>query len=469
VNTNLIAATTYTDTVPDNGISWYMVRAVNLETTSSGTFFNSSQGITDSIQLNASILTQSVSPLSVCPGDSVDIAFTVTGPFRWNNVFTAELSDATGSFAAPVAMGTVTGNSPQTIRLPIPFGTPAGTLYRIRVTGSLPAPVIGSDNGQDIDIQGSPIAPTPSNNGPICPGDTLTLTPNVSGTTFFWSGPNGYTSNAANPQINNVNSSHAGIYTLLYKSGICFSSPGTTTVLYNVPVPIAVTSNSPICAGDSLVLNGPSVGNSPTYQWSGPGGQTLTGQNASVPTAFLPFSGSWILLVSENGCNLGSDTFTVVVNPIPLSPTITWAGSVLSSSAPTGNQWYFNGNILPGATTQTYTPTSSGAYHILYTDTNGCSVSSSAEIVYLTGRDGLNDLPQWKVYPNPAKDYLIIEFSTSTEIPRFRIFDTSGRNWLMTAVQVEADKYRIDLSSVPKGTWYLLEEVSGRVSLVGVE
>jgi hypothetical protein len=469
VNTSLITATTFTDTVPDNGISWYMVRAVNLETTASGTFFNSSQGITDSIQLNASILTQSVSPLSVCPGDSVDIAFTVTGPFRWNNVFTAELSDAAGSFAAPIAMGTVTGNSPQTIRLPIPFGTPAGTQYRIRVTGSLPAPVTGSDNGQDIDIQGAPIAPTPSNNGPICPGDTLSLIPNVSGTSFLWTGPNGYTSSAANPQINNVNSSHAGIYTLLYKSGICFSSPGTTTVLYNVPVPIAVTSNSPICAGDSLVLNGPSVGNSPTYQWTGPGGQNLTGQNASVPTAFLPYSGSWVLLVTENGCNLGADTFTVLVHPIPVAPVITWAGGVLSSSAPTGNQWYFNGNILPGATTQTYTPTQSGAYHILYTDTNGCTVSSAAEIVYMTGRDGLSDVPQWKVYPNPAQDYLIIEFSATTEVPRFRIFDTSGRNWLMSAVQLDANKYRIDLSFLPKGSWYLLEEVSGRVSLVGVE
>jgi hypothetical protein len=87
----------------------------------------------------------------------------------------------------------------------------------------------------------------------------------------------------------------------------------------------------------------------------------------------------------------------------------------------------------------------------------------------MTSSDGLSDVPQWKVYPNPAQDYLIIEFPATTEVPRFRIFDTSGRNWLMPSVQVEGDKYRIDLSSIPKGSWYLLEEVSGRVSLVGVE
>lgn len=469
VNTSLIAGTTFTDTVPDNGISWYMVRAVNLETTASGTFFNSSQGATDSIQLNASIITQSVSPLSVCPGDSVDISYTVTGPFRWNNVFTAELSDASGSFAAPIPMGTQMGNTPQTIRLPIPFGTPAGTQYRIRMTGSLPATVIGSDNGQDIDVQGSPIAPTPSNNGPICPGDTLILTANVSGTTFFWSGPNGFTASASNPQIVNVNSSHAGVYTLLYKSGICFSAPGTTNVLFNVPVPISASSNSPICAGSSLNLSAPTVGNGPNYQWTGPGGQNLSGQNAVVPTAFLPYSGSWILLITENGCNLGTDTFTVLVHPIPFAPVITWNGTVLTSSLPTGNQWYFNGNILTGANTQTYTPGQSGAYHIVYTDTNGCAVSSAAEIVYMTSTDELSKLPLWSLYPNPAQDFMIIEIPSMTETPSFRLFDTLGKSRLIPAIQLDSEKFRIDLSSIPKGSWYLLEEISGRVSLVRVE
>lgn len=468
VNTSLITATTFTDTVPDNGISWYMVRAVNLETTASGTFFNSSQGITDSIQLNASILTQSVSPLSVCPGDSVDIAFTVTGPFRWNNVFTAELSDATGSFAAPISMGTQMGNTPQTIRLPIPFGTPAGTQYRIRMTGSLPATVIGSDNGQDIDVQGAPIAPTPSNNGPICPGDTLVLTANVSGTSFLWTGPLGFTSSATNPQIMNVNGGHAGVYTLLYKSGICFSAPGTTSVLFNVPVPVSASSNSPICAGSALNLSCPAVGGNPTYQWTGPGGQSLSGQTTVVPTAFLPYSGSWIVLITENGCNLGADTFSVVVNPIPVAPVITWNGTTLSSSAATGNQWYFNGNILTGVNTQTHTPAQSGAYHIVYTDSNGCSVSSAAEIIYMTGTDEVSEMPVWKVYPNPAKDYLMVEWAKGIDPVHFKLFDTLGRVSDLDAEPTAIGLYKLNLSEVPDGMWYLLEEKSGRVVRVQV-
>lgn len=466
VNTNLITGTTFTDTVPDAGISWYMVRAINLETTASGTFFNSSQGIMDSIHLNPSILTQSVTPLSVCPGDSVDIQFSITGPFRWNNVFTAEISDAVGSFGAPVSMGSVTGNTPVTLRLPVPFGTPAGTQYRIRVNGSLPSVVLGTDNGQDIDVQGAPVAPTPGNNGPICPGDTLQLNANVSGTSFLWTGPNGFTSALANPQIQNVNSTHAGVYTLLYKSGICFSSPGTTTVLFNVPVGVTALSNSPICAGSALNLSSPAVGSSPVYQWTGPGGQNLTGQNPVVPAAYLPYSGNWILMITENGCNLGADTISVLVNPIPTAPVITWDGTTLTSSQATGNQWYKNGVILTGATTQTLTPSGSGAYHVVYTDTNGCSVSSTAEIIYMTGADQDIEAHSWLVYPNPVQDRLNISPGEELASLRFICFNTEGKRIEIRAIQAGNGEYQLILENLTTGTWFILHEETGRVMRV---
>jgi hypothetical protein len=333
-----------------------MVRAVNLETTASGTFFNISQGIMDSIQLNASITTLSVSPLSVCPGDSVDIQFSITGPFRWNNVFTAELSDATGSFATPVSMGTLAGNTPVTLRLAIPFGTPAGTQYRIRMNGSLPSVVLGTDNGQDIDVQGAPVAPTPSNNGPICPGDTLILSSNVSGNLFYWSGPNGFTSSVNNPQIQNVNSTHAGIYTLMYKSGICFSAPGTTTVLFNVPVAITASSNSPICAGTAMNLSAPAIGNAPTYQWQVNG--VNVGVNSNTFSSATLINGDIVtcILTSNDPCanpiTATSNPIVMVVNPI-LAPTINIvafpAGPICS-----GTNVTFTANITNGGAAPVY-------------------------------------------------------------------------------------------------------------------
>jgi hypothetical protein len=55
LSTGLIEDTTYVDTAPVAGLDLYMVRAVKLETTASGTFFNLSPGIIDSIEVSAGL------------------------------------------------------------------------------------------------------------------------------------------------------------------------------------------------------------------------------------------------------------------------------------------------------------------------------------------------------------------------------------------------------------------------------
>src|SRR5262249_18709953 len=47
------------------------------------------------------------------------------------------------------------------------------------------------------------------------------------------------------------------------------------------------------------------------------------------------------------------------------------------SSSATGNQWYLNGNPIPGATNQNFVATAAGNYTVVVT-TNGCSSAPSA-------------------------------------------------------------------------------------------
>ncbi|MCD6020043.1 MAG: C-terminal target protein [Bacteroidetes bacterium] len=67
------------------------------------------------------------------------VEFTSTGTFDAGNIYTAQLSNASGSFASPVNVGTLssTANS-GTINITIPVGTSAGTGYLIRILGSNP-------------------------------------------------------------------------------------------------------------------------------------------------------------------------------------------------------------------------------------------------------------------------------------------------------------------------------------------
>jgi hypothetical protein len=54
---------------------------------------------------------------------------------------------------------------------------------------------------------------------------------------------------------------------------------------------------------------------------------------------------------------------------------------VFSSSAASGNQWFKDGNIINGATFQTYTATTSGSYTIQLTSGGGCTVTSAPQVV----------------------------------------------------------------------------------------
>ena len=86
-----------------------------------------------------------------CGGAVVTVDFAITGKYDDDNIFTAQLSDASGSFSSPVNIGTLESPLNTSIYTIIPLATPAGTGYRIRVISSNPA-LVGNDNGIDIEI-----------------------------------------------------------------------------------------------------------------------------------------------------------------------------------------------------------------------------------------------------------------------------------------------------------------------------
>jgi hypothetical protein len=112
-----------------------------------------SGGATNTITTSTNLV-----PASWCQGSTIpmQVDFTSTGTFNAGNIYSAELSDAAGSFAAPTVIGTLasTANS-GTIISAVSGATPAGAGYRIRVVSDNPA-TIGSDNGVDLVINVPP-------------------------------------------------------------------------------------------------------------------------------------------------------------------------------------------------------------------------------------------------------------------------------------------------------------------------
>lgn len=106
---------------------------------------------------SSSITTGTIAPLVLCQGASVSVPYTVTGDFGPTNDFTAQLSNATGSFSAAVDIGTLPGSTAGLISAVVPINTPAGAGYRIRVVGSDPL-IEGSANTVNITVAALPEA-----------------------------------------------------------------------------------------------------------------------------------------------------------------------------------------------------------------------------------------------------------------------------------------------------------------------
>ena len=108
---------------------------------------------------NSISTTNDASPASWCfnstPTGTVN--FTSSGTYNAGNVYTAQLSDATGSFAASTSIGTLssTASGALSINTTIPAGIPVGTGYRVRVVSSSPA-TTGSDNTANLVINALP-------------------------------------------------------------------------------------------------------------------------------------------------------------------------------------------------------------------------------------------------------------------------------------------------------------------------
>jgi gliding motility-associated-like protein len=229
-----------------------------------------------------------------------------------------------------------------------------------------------------------PATPTISTNAPVCVGQTVNLTTGVvAGATYNWSGPNTYTSSIQNPTITNASTVQSGTYSLSVIVSGCTSATGTVGVAVNTAASSpTVSSNSPVCSGDTLFLSAVSSGGS-IYSWSGPNGFTSTSQNPFIVNTTTLVSGTYTV-IANNGCASTPAMVTATVNQTPATPTITsnspvCSGNTLNLSATllAGGNYNWSGPNGFTATTQNtsvsnMTPAEQGTYSVTVTK-NGCT------------------------------------------------------------------------------------------------
>ncbi len=81
-------------------------------------------------------------------------------------------------------------------------------------------------------------------------------------------------------------------------------------------LPPLVTSDSPLCAGETLHLNAETIANA-TYSWTGPGGFSSTLQNPVIPDVTLAHAGDYSCIITVFTQTSPPAVVTVVINELP--------------------------------------------------------------------------------------------------------------------------------------------------------
>lgn len=140
-----------------------------------------------------------------------------------------------------------------------------------------------------------------------------------------------------------------------------------------------ITGDTVICIGNLLSsYSVPNLTEFEQYFWDYSDSTTETHQYNNSFTIY-PDDSSWssgIITVSAiNACGIMTQAFPLSVRifPKPSTPVISiYSKDTLISSAPDGNQWYWNNMLIPGATEQKYSPSIDGMYSVVVTDSTGC-------------------------------------------------------------------------------------------------
>ena len=132
---------------------------------------------------------------------------------------------------------------------------PTKELYQVTVT--VDGCVLTSDT-YTIDVLTQPTATPIATATPLCEDDILSLTANGTDVvSYAWSGPNGFSSNAENPTIENITVENNGTYTLMVtsQSGCTETLSVDVTNIQPTPVQPVVTTNGPVCIDDMIELS----------------------------------------------------------------------------------------------------------------------------------------------------------------------------------------------------------------------
>ncbi len=222
------------------------------------------------------------------------------------------------------------------------------------------------------------------------------------GDTYQWYNSGGAITGATNQSYSALISDAYYVRVTRSATG-CNTNSASANVLINTVPTATATAAGPVsfCQGSSVTLTANNGANL-NYQW------TLNGNDIPGATNInyvANGTGDYSVRVSTPAnCNATSSTISVLVNlpptatALPVGATSFCQGESVQLAAPViagyHYQWINGVNNIGGATSSSYVATASGSYSVHIVDGNGCSATSSQQVITV------NPLPTASTTPN---------------------------------------------------------------------
>lgn len=322
---------------------------------------------------------------------------------------------ATGyDWTVPQGVDIVTGNNTNTITVNFSSSAQSGNF------------IVTATNGFCYSISSLPLV-VQVNNVPLSPGNisgisvvcdgsqniNYMVNPVIGATAYNWTVPTGATIISGN----NTNSIYVSFDTGSLSGSInvsatndCGTGPISPSLFINIePVPgtpLSIVGPVQLCdSGEEITYSVPAVSNAYSYNWTIPANSIMvSGANTNqIVLKFLSAGSGNLSVLGVNGNCYGpsSPVKSITVYPIPPKPTITTVLDTLVSSADEGNQWYLQGQLIPGATQKKHLADLIGNYTVVVT-LNNCSSEPSEPMFMSPVSIGDSEKSNFlNIYPNP--------------------------------------------------------------------
>lgn len=209
-----------------------------------------------------------------------------------------------------------------------------------------------------------------------------------------------------------------------------------------------------ICEGETVDVAALFSGGSldMNYAWSN------SGSTDSVVSLSPATTTQYTLTVTDNLTGQ-VETTNFTINVISFPPIVVTEPLPGTLAGPTGTgymyQWYVNGNLISGATSQYYQPIVDGNYSVLVTNTStGCS-DMSDEYQFPSSL-GLSDKSSnaFALYPNPADEQITITLPEGLKDHKYVITDVAGKE--VARGELKKDGMTVPVKGLPTGMYYIV-------------